>query len=76
MYPRRKTPRKGFASAFPLKIYLGITEKEKRRKEKMSFSNPQNDINPEPANGCGSLAFEDIWLSLPYTASTGEMGNS
>lgn len=28
---------------------------------KMSFSNPQNDINPELANGCGSLALEDVW---------------
>jgi hypothetical protein len=29
----------------------------------MSLRNPQNDINPELANGCGSLALQDIWLS-------------
>jgi hypothetical protein len=35
----------------------------------MSFSNPQNDINPELANGCGSLALEDIWPSLQHTTN-------
>lgn len=32
----------------------------------MSFGNPANDINPELANGCGSLALEDIWLSYTH----------
>ncbi|CRK97737.1 CLUMA_CG011117, isoform A [Clunio marinus] len=53
---------KGFLLYIPKK---DISELEKEKK--MSFSNPQNDINPEMANGCGSLALEDIWLFLLTT---------
>lgn len=34
----------------------------------MSFSNPQNDINPELLMDAGSLALEDIWLSSTQQA--------